>query len=137
MLVLDCSVTLAWVMPDETSPYADVVLETLKTGYAIVPPLWVQEVANVLLVAVRRGRLDKGKALEFVSYLDMLDIRVSEETPDMAVMQWLIEFGLEHGLSSYDASYLLLAITEGLPLATLDKRLADVAGKLCLLWSDS
>lgn len=33
----------------------------------------------------------------------------------------------KHGLSAYDTSYLLLAISESLPLATLDKRLAAAA----------
>jgi predicted nucleic acid-binding protein len=32
-----------------------------------------------------------------------------------------------HGLSGYDASYLALAISQNLPLATLDKRLAGAA----------
>jgi predicted nucleic acid-binding protein len=32
-----------------------------------------------------------------------------------------------HGLSSYDASYLELALRNGLPLATLDERLGKAA----------
>ncbi len=32
-----------------------------------------------------------------------------------------------HGLSSYDASYLDLAMKKGLPLATLDKKLKQAA----------
>ena len=32
-----------------------------------------------------------------------------------------------HGLSGYDASYLALALSQNLPLATLDNRLASAA----------
>ena len=39
----------------------------------------------------------------------------------------LIALARSTGLSAYDATYLLLAIGEGLPLATLDQRLADAA----------
>ena len=135
MLVLDCSVTMAWVLPDEESPYADAVLEHLKNGgTALVPSLWAQEVANVLLVAVRRGRIGKAQAQAFVGYLEMLGIRISDNVPCLADMAWLVEFGEEHGLSAYDASYLLLAIEQNLPLATLDKRLSTVAAQLGVLF---
>lgn len=134
MLVLDCSVTMAWLLPDETSPYASAVLEKLKDGYAVVPPLWVQEVANVMLVSVRRGRVSKDKAQVFVGYLEALDIRISDNAPCMEDLAWLVEFGDEHGLSAYDASYLLLAIEQDLRLATLDRRLSAVAAQLGVLF---
>lgn len=133
MLVLDCSVTMAWLLPDEASPYANAVLDKLKDGHAVVPSLWVQEVANVMLVAVRRGRVSREAATAFVGYLEALDIRIRDAVPCMADIAWLVEFGTEHGLSAYDASYLLLAIEQDLPLATLDKRLAAVATQLGVL----
>ncbi|MBN1273661.1 MAG: type II toxin-antitoxin system VapC family toxin [Candidatus Aminicenantes bacterium] len=39
----------------------------------------------------------------------------------------LIRVGRSHRLSSYDASYLDLAMRKGLPLATLDKNLHKAA----------
>jgi len=38
-----------------------------------------------------------------------------------------MEVGRTHSLISYDAAYLELAMRRGLPLATLDNRLADAA----------
>jgi predicted nucleic acid-binding protein len=45
----------------------------------------------------------------------------------------VVRLALAHGLSAYDASYLQVALSLRLPLATLDKRLARVAEKLGLL----
>ncbi|MCB1622690.1 MAG: type II toxin-antitoxin system VapC family toxin [Thiothrix sp.] len=134
MLVLDCSVALAWLLPDESSAYADAAMAALKEEGAMVPPLWIQEVANVLLVAIRRGRIAQDAALEFAEQMNFIGLRLSDQKPEIDHLPWLIEFGAEHGLTAYDASYLLLAIEQDAKLATLDKRLAAVAGVLGLLW---
>lgn len=39
----------------------------------------------------------------------------------------LVDGARQHALTAYDASYLLLALDRGLPLATLDKRLRTAA----------
>ena len=44
----------------------------------------------------------------------------------------VVSLAQTHGLSAYDASYLQLALSLGLPLATLDKRLGRVADELGL-----
>jgi predicted nucleic acid-binding protein len=38
--------------------------------------------------------------------------------------------GRTHGLTSYDAAYLELAMRRGLPMATLDKELKSAASKV-------
>ena len=43
------------------------------------------------------------------------------------MLSTVLALAREHGLSVYDATYLDLAMREGAPLATLDRRLADVA----------
>jgi hypothetical protein len=55
-LVLDSSVTLAWVYSDETSPAVGHVLEPVSSHGAWVPSLWRLEVANILEMGVRRNR---------------------------------------------------------------------------------
>ena len=55
--VLDCSVTMAWVFPDEASEATDRLRESMIEGRAFVPALWPVEVGNVLLTATRRGRI--------------------------------------------------------------------------------
>ena len=60
--VLDCSVMMAWVFPDEASEATDRLRESMIRGGAFVPALWPVEVGNVLLHrnpswANRRGRM--------------------------------------------------------------------------------
>lgn len=57
-LVLDCSVTAAWLFEDEVSPYAEAVLDGLAADcQALAPFIWPLEVSNVFLAAERRGRI--------------------------------------------------------------------------------
>ena len=55
--VLDCSVTMAWMFPDEATDATDCLREALLDTRAFVPALWPVETANALLVATRRGRV--------------------------------------------------------------------------------
>lgn len=45
MFVLDCSVAISWLMPDEKN--SSNTLERLSKERAIVPSLWFLEVENV------------------------------------------------------------------------------------------
>ena len=56
-LVLDSSVALAWIYPDETTDAIRQVFEQIGDHGALVPALWRLEVANALTIAVRRGRI--------------------------------------------------------------------------------
>jgi len=124
--VLDCSVTMAWCFDDESTPYTDGVRDALAAARAVVPSLWCLEVANVLLVAERRDRLHKADATRFLALLQALPIAVDQESRQGALGE-ILDLAREHELSSYDATYLDLAIREGLPLATLDRRLEAAA----------
>ena len=52
--VLDCSITMSWCFEDETTPFTELVLESLTNQEAIVPSLWALEVVNVLIVAEKK-----------------------------------------------------------------------------------
>ena len=55
--VLDCSVTTAWVFPDEANDATERLRESLIEESAFVPALWPIETGNVLLMATRRERI--------------------------------------------------------------------------------
>ncbi len=129
MFVLDCSVTLAWFMPDEDDGYADRVLELLTTQQAIVPTIWHLEVMNVLLTAVRKGRIELDNVTAILTSLKRLNITTQVRSPRIDDSA-LLAFAHEHALTLYDAAYLHLALHEHLPLATLDRKMAATARQL-------
>jgi len=124
--VVDNSVVMAWCFEDEANRYSDSALEALNSSEAVVPAVWPLEVGNVLLVAERKGRLSQSKAARFLSLLGSLPIRVEQETPQRALTS-ILALARGHHLSTYDASYLDLAMRAGLPLATLNSALTKAA----------
>jgi len=119
---------MAWCFEDEKDRYSDTVLDMLSVSEAHVPSLWALEVANVLLAGERRKRLTKADSLRFINLLRELPITIDQETTDHALTD-TISIGREQGLSSYDATYLELAMREGIPLATQDEVLRRAARK--------
>jgi predicted nucleic acid-binding protein len=120
--VLDSSVALAWVLPDEGNDVADELLERLLAESAVVPPIWPLEIGNVLLVALRRGRIRQEEFETVLERLARLPIEVDLEATDHA-LAGVVVLAAQLGLTTYDAAYLDLAQRRNLPLATLDKRL--------------
>jgi predicted nucleic acid-binding protein len=125
--VLDCSVAAAWVFADEATPDHDRLLDDLTLGArAWVPSLWHLELGNVLLGALRRGRIDQAGVEGFLSQLQCYDIVVDGETVERA-WQKTLDLAQQYRLSTYDAAYLELALRRGVPLATGDGALAKAA----------
>lgn len=120
--VLDCSVTMAWVFPDEATEATNALLESLAEGNALVPSLWPVEVGNVLLVASRRGRVAMEEWSRVREILEALPIRIDHVSLPR-VFGASLSLAHRHKLSVYDAMYLELAIRMRMPLATLDKAL--------------
>ena len=124
--VLDCSVAMAWVFPDEASEATDRLRESLIEGRAFAPALWPVEVGNVLLAATRRGRVAEDDWPRIRTDLDALPIEID---PVSTSRTWgsVLDLAQEHRLSGYDAVYLELAVRMRLPLATLDQSLGTAA----------
>ena len=124
--VLDCSVAVSWCLVDESDDYAEAVLALMSNAEAFVPGIFVLEIANTLLVAERRNRMNRQQTEMAINLLESLLIQVDELTENQALGATLL-LGREQGLAAYDAAYLELAIRQALPLATLDARLAEAA----------
>lgn len=124
--VLDCSVTMAWVFPDESTPETDLLCDSLVDGRAVVPSLWPVEVGNVLRVATTRGRIARAEWDRICGNLAALPVEID---PVSTSVVWgsVLELAYDHGLSVYDAMYLELAVRMRVPLATLDRALAAAA----------
>jgi predicted nucleic acid-binding protein len=124
--VIDNSVVMTWCFKDEASQYADSILDSLEHFTAIVPSIWPLEVGNVLLVAERKKRLSRADSTRFIALLFELPITVDQEPPERMIKE-IFALAREHKLSTYDASYLDLAMKKGIPIATLDNHLITAA----------
>lgn len=127
--VLDASVALAWGLKDEATPYSVAVLASTDREQATVPAIWASEVANVIVVSERRGRLTVVESAAYLRDLGEMTLIVDDAGP---ATFWgpVVTIARAHGLTAYDASYLELALRLGLPLATQDNRLRAVATRL-------
>lgn len=130
-LVVDASMTIAWLFYDERSETPRRILRRISAEGAIVPSLWRLEVANVLRNAVRRGRCDAGYAERCLARLGRLPIAVDPETDRYA---WTAtrQLSTEHNLTLYDAAYLELAVRHRYTLASNDAALQRAAQRVGL-----
>lgn len=130
--VLDASVALSWLLEDAgaSQDYADAVFDALKlpTAQALVPATWGLEIANVIAKCEARGILLESRAHGFLSALAAAPIVCDGQT-HARVLSETLQLCRRHGLSSYDASYLELALRSAVPLATLDQELRRAAKK--------
>jgi len=127
--VLDSSMALAWVLPDETSKEADRFLSQISAKSILwVPALWWYEIANALIIAQRRQRLTEAERVRLIGLYGMLPIR-TDILFDPNILLRFHTLAQEYTLSAYDAAYLELAQRKGIGLATLDKRLHSAALK--------
>lgn len=120
---------MAWCFEDEATEFTDSLLNRLAEASARVPSIWFLEVANVLAISERKGRTNQAKITQFLQLLGDLPITVDAKTAEKAFTD-VLTLARTHRLTSYDAAYLELALREGLPLATLDERLKQVAASL-------
>lgn len=122
--VLDCSVAISWLMPDESSNLS--LLDLVTEKGAVVPSLWKLEVGNVLLIAERKKRITIEQRQRALHILEELPISIDIMTSDYAWLETM-EIAGQYDLTLYDASYLELALRRSLPLATFDNLLKQAA----------
>jgi len=125
-VVLDASMTIAWLFRDERSDLPQAVLRRVAAEGALVPAIWRLEVANVLRNAARRGRCDEEYAMRSLRRLGRLRIIVDGET-DRHAWGRTSELSRQHDLTLYDAAYLELALRSRHPLASRDAAMLRAA----------
>jgi predicted nucleic acid-binding protein len=133
LAVVDASVALSWVVPDEEASAMALRLLLAFHGGEVrlsAPSLWEYEVANALRIGVVRGRIAEQEARDALGSLFDLGISLSDFGP-MAGRAW--QLAMQHGLTVYDAAYLALAERHRCEFYTADKRLAKAARKTGLV----
>ena len=127
--VLDASTTLAWLFEDETSEYAERVLDRLQDDTALVPGVWPLEVANSLIFAERKGRITSAGLTRSAEVTRNLPVLIMDMSATLAFGA-VVEVARSQELTAYDAAYLELAMREGVPIATQDKPLLAAAERV-------
>jgi predicted nucleic acid-binding protein len=127
-LVVDGSAALGLLLPDENrTPAARRLRAALDTAVSVhVPALWWVELANGILMAERRKRLSQAAGMEVLALLPALNVTTDEQPVERSVLP-TVALARQHGLTTYDASYLELAIRRGAILASQDRELIKAA----------
>lgn len=117
ILVVDASVAIKWIVPEEDSKLA----ETLIGPYRLVAPDLIHaECANILWKKATRGEVSAGEAITATGFVDdfaVQTVSMSELVP-LAVD---LSLRLDH--PAYDCFYLALAVLQECPFVTSDGKL--------------
>jgi predicted nucleic acid-binding protein len=125
--VADASVTIGWVHPGQATAKTAEMLDAIADGATLeVPAVWALEVANALLVLVRRRKLAEDERQAGLGWLRGLRVRIDHEAASLGFSR-LSELASAHRLSVYDAAYLELAQRRSLPLGCQDGPLRKAA----------
>lgn len=129
-LILDTSMAMEWFAQDGL-PEALAKRSLLDDHVALVPHLWRFEVTSVVSRWRRQGKISEADATWLIRELMQLPFAIVDEGDP----ETIVNLALAHDLSTYDATYLHVAMTTGEPLATLDRQLqraAKAVGVACL-----
>jgi predicted nucleic acid-binding protein len=120
--IIDASLAMNWYLTDEQDRgYSVAVFSALEEREILVPSLWLFEIANVLLVAHRRGRIPTSQIEYVLETITGFGLRLDHPTPDSPLR--IYRPASQYQLTVYDAAYLDLAMRERAPIATRDKAL--------------
>lgn len=122
--VLDASVAIKVFVDEEGSERAR---ELAASGTRFTAPEFVlAEITSVFLKRLRRGQLLRDYAEAALARSGRL---FDEFVPAQRLSARAFEIAADYGVSGYDALYVALAESEGLPLATADQRLVERVGR--------
>lgn len=128
--VLDASISLAWFLDDPVPDLAQRVRRALENeARALVPALWHLEMANGFVTGERRGLLTASYGDRCLDDVEGLVASVIDSSRDAMSLRQALSVARTFRLTAYDGAYLETARREHLPLATLDRALAQAATK--------
>ena len=129
-IVVDNSVMMRWLFHDGSEAdqsYARQVLSAIGSQnlQIIVPYIWIYEAAFVVQRYSKQNEMAYEQYKTQLTWLFELSLVIrGEEVPAR-----LYEFSYRYGVSAYDAAYVMLALKQSCPLATLDKTIIKISDK--------
>lgn len=122
-LVVDASVAVKWLIPEEYSQLALKLLKELAEGVTeLHAPLMLKyEVHNALRTYVSRKIITTENAYRLSRIFSQIELSYHE--PSWKALQASLKQALEYGITVYDAIYITLAQEVNATLITADKQL--------------
>ena len=117
MIVVDANVVFAFAMDDSVTSIARAL--HAKEAEWVVPCLWQSEVLKALLNGVKAGHLSMETASAAIESADVL-LRDRGRNCEAAA---ILQTAYTCRLTAYDATYVVLARSLGIPLVTEDKQI--------------
>jgi len=121
-IVVDASVALKWILPEDGSDLADALL----SQDIIAPSFWLTEAANALWRNVQMKKLKSQEASFLLQELLNAPV-VSVSTHDELPHALVLANELAHPV--YDCVYLALALRENIDVVTADRHFAALASR--------
>jgi predicted nucleic acid-binding protein len=124
-IVPDASVAAKWLLPEEGSSEADLLLEAAAAGRItlVVPELWYAELGNVLGKRARlstRDAITGAQAASCIEHIGQLHVRAIGHAELIVAA---LAIALTMGITVYDALYVAAAIREDAQFVTADAAL--------------
>jgi predicted nucleic acid-binding protein len=119
VIVVDSNVMAARNLTSVHTPWAELVEK--QDAVWVVPPLWRYEFQNILAKALWARQLALGDALEAWSRT-VGQIADNEQEPSP---ERVIELSHHHRITSYDATFIALAMELTVPCVTEDRELQE------------
>lgn len=128
-VVVDASVALKWLLPDEDDAgnAAGLLRAFREQRRDVAAPSFIRyEVANALEQAHRQGRIAEAAIARGLAFF--LDLGIHSAGDDDSLLEHAQRVAHETGASVYDAMYVAYAETLGADLVSSDERLLRLVG---------
>ena len=121
-IIADTNIFLAVVLDE---PEKDSIIEMTGESDVIAPEILPYEMGNALSAMLKRRQLSEQEALSALKAAYKIPVRLISVDVHAA-----LKLAITHNIYAYDAYFLHCALTQSLPLMTLDRRMKAVAEEL-------
>ena len=117
LLVIDASVAIKWLVPEEGSEFA---LSIVEQEFSLVAPdLLLSEIGNVLWKKSRSKKITSEAAIRLLNGFQNVSLRL---IPSIDIASVALGIAQRYDRSYYDSLYLALANTFNAPVVTADRK---------------
>jgi len=129
LYVIDASVAARFLLTEELSSNAELVLEEFMNGFIelAAPELIFYEIGNTLWKALKQGSINLQEAKEKISYFLDLKIKIIELNKEDH--EKIIEWSSKNNATYYDSTYVIASKKVKGILLTADDTLYEKANK--------